>query len=138
MINTYGLKRPLHGTGNITSFRVKTKKKQQNATNLMFIVKHLSQHVSCIIMPIFRRTLLCTTAYGVNSLALLKMGIMMPQTCWDRRLTTNIRLVAVCWFLSLHSTFMMHGHKSLKSQAFLRNFRLNTGWTKSRYIVGIQ
>jgi len=26
----------------------------------------------------------------------------------------NIRLVASCWFLSLHPTFMMHGHKGLK------------------------
>jgi len=29
-------------------------------------------------------------------------------------LIINIRLVASCWFLSLHPTFMMHGHKSLK------------------------
>jgi len=30
-------------------------------------------------------------------------------------LIINIRLVASCWFLSLHPTFMMHGHKSLKN-----------------------
>jgi len=29
-------------------------------------------------------------------------------------LIINIRLVAYCWFLCLHPTFMMHGHKSLK------------------------
>ena len=37
---------------------------QQDATNLMFIIK-LSQHVSGIIMPIIRRTIVCTAAYGV-------------------------------------------------------------------------
>ena len=59
---------------------------QQDASNLMFIIKHLSQHVSG----------------------------MMPETCWDKSLIINIRLVASCWFLSLHPTFMMHGHKCLK------------------------
>ena len=39
--------------------------KQQDATNLMFIIKLLSQHVSGIIMPIIRRTRVCTAAYGV-------------------------------------------------------------------------
>jgi len=120
----------------------------------MFIIKFLSQHVSDIIMPIFRRTRLCTTAYGVphwlcwlwlcgagswavctvwkllfdfhtvhtahdlaphnhsqhnqcrtpyvvvHALILLMMGIMVPETCWDRHLTINISLVASCWFRS--------------------------------------
>ena len=34
--------------------------------NLMFIIDHLAQHVSGIIMPIVRRTRLCTTTYGVQ------------------------------------------------------------------------
>ena len=38
---------------------------QQDATNLMFIIKLLYQHVSGIIMPIIRRTRVCTAAYGV-------------------------------------------------------------------------
>ena len=38
---------------------------QQDATNLIFIIKLLSQHVSGIIMPIIRRTIVCTAAYGV-------------------------------------------------------------------------
>jgi len=152
---------------------------QQDATNLMFIIKLLSQHVSGIIMPIIRRTRPCTTACGVlhwlcwlwlcgdglqavctvwklllftsqivtviyfsngnfhtvhtacnpashnhnqcrtphavvHGLVLLMMGIMMPETCWDRSLIINIRLVASCWFLSLHPMFMMHGHKKLR------------------------
>ena len=42
-----------------------TERNQQDATNLMFIIKLLSQHVSGIIMPIIRRTRVCTAAYGV-------------------------------------------------------------------------
>jgi len=37
----------------------------------------------------------------VHSLVLLTMGIVMPETCWGKRLIINIRLVACCWFLSL-------------------------------------
>jgi len=39
---------------------------------------------------------------AVHGLFLLMMGIMMPETCWDRSLIINIGLVASCWFLSLH------------------------------------
>jgi len=43
------------------------------------------------------------TPYAVvHGLFLLKMGIMMPETSWERSLIINIRLVASCWFLSLH------------------------------------
>ena len=38
---------------------------QQDATNSMFIIKLLSQHVSGIIMPIIRRIRPCPTACGV-------------------------------------------------------------------------
>jgi len=41
------------------------KRNQHDETNLVFIIKLLSQHVSGIITPIFRRTRLCITAYGV-------------------------------------------------------------------------
>ena len=44
--------------------RVK-RENQPDATNLMFIIKLLSQHVSGIIMPIIRRIRPCTTACGV-------------------------------------------------------------------------
>jgi len=43
------------------------------------------------------------------------MGIMMHETCFDKSLIINIRLVASCWSLSIHPKFMMHGHKSLKN-----------------------
>jgi len=39
--------------------------KPTDATNPMFIIKLLSQHVSGIVIPIFRRTRSCITAYGV-------------------------------------------------------------------------
>ena len=35
---------------------------------------------------------------AVHTLVLLMMGIMMPETCWDRSLIINIKLVASCWF----------------------------------------
>jgi len=41
----------------------------------------------------------CRTPYAVvHGFVLLMMGIMMPETCWDRSLLINIRLVASCWF----------------------------------------
>jgi len=57
----------------------------------------------------------CRTPYAViHGLVLQMLCIMMPETCWDRSLIIKIWLAASCWFLSLHPTFMMHGHKSLK------------------------
>ena len=59
----------------------------------------------------------CRTPHAVvQGLVLLMMDIMMPETCWDRSLVINIRLVASCWFISLHPTFTMHGHKNLKCE----------------------
>ena len=47
----------------------------------------------------------CRTPYALaHGLALL-MGIMMDETSWDRSLIINIRLVASCWFISLHPAF---------------------------------
>ena len=45
---------------------------------------------------------------------LLKMGIMMPETCWDRSLIINIWLLHLVSFLSLHTLPKMHGHRNLK------------------------
>ena len=47
--------------------RVKRERERDQpcATNLMFIIKLLSQHVLGIIMPIIRRTRVCTAANGV-------------------------------------------------------------------------
>jgi len=45
----------------------------------------------------------CRTPYAVvHGLVLLMMGIIVPETCWDRSLIINTRLVASCLFLSLH------------------------------------
>ena len=61
----------------------------------------------------------CRTTYAaVHTLVLLKMGIIMPETCWGRCLIINIRLVASCWFLSLHPTFLMHGQQNIKKCVF--------------------
>ena len=71
------------------------------------------KHTACIPSPHSQsHHYQCRTPYA--AVVLLMMGIMMPETCWDRSLIINIRLIASCWCLSLHPTFMMHGHKSLK------------------------
>ena len=44
---------------------------------------------------------------AVHTLVLLMMGIMMPETCCDKSLIINIRLVASCWSLSLHLIFLI-------------------------------
>jgi len=54
------------------------------------------------------------TACSNTRLVLLKMDIMMPETCWE--IVDNKHLtVASCWFsLSLHNFLTMHGHRNLK------------------------
>ena len=59
----------------------------------MFIIK-LSQHVSGIIMPIIRRTLMCTAAYGV----LVEMAVAVWS--WDAS------CVHTAWIPAPHS----HSH----------------------------
>ena len=93
----------------------------------MFIIKLLSQHVSGIIIHHQENKTVyyciwcsaydpaphnhsqhnqCRTPHVViHGLVHLMMGIMMPETCWDRSLIINIRLVACCLFISLHPTF---------------------------------
>ena len=45
----------------------------------------------------------CRTPYAaVHTFVLLMMGVMMHETCCDKSLIINIRLVASCWSLSLH------------------------------------
>ena len=60
---------------------------------------------------------------AADTLVLLMMGIIMPETCRDKSLIINIRLVASCWFLSLHpivfysSTFTtMHGPINIRNK----------------------
>ena len=77
-------------------------------------------HTACIPAPhSHSHHYQCRTPYAaVHTIVLLMMGIMMPETCWDN-LIINIGLVASCWFLSLHPTFMMHSHKSLKKGIYI-------------------
>ena len=106
---------------------------QQDAT-VRCLLSILSQHISGIIMPIFRRTrrvLLHNTAphnryqphpaepaqhttCSNTRLVLLKMGIMMPETCWES-IDNKHLTVASCWFsISLHNLLTMHCHRNLK------------------------
>jgi len=45
---------------------------------------------------------------------LLMMGIMMPETCWDRKFDNKRRISCILLVPSLHLIFTMHGHKNLK------------------------
>ena len=79
----------------------------------------------------------CRTPYAaVHTLVLLMKGIMMPETCWDKSLKINIRLVASCWFLSLHPNLLyigqtlshlVYSYQSLRHR--MENFK--TKWTPS-------
>ena len=54
------------------------------------------------------------TTCSNTRIVLLKMGIMMPETCWDSVDNKHLT-VASCWFsLSLHNLLSMHGHRNLK------------------------
>jgi len=96
---------------------------QQDAT-VRCLLSTISQHVSGIIMPIFRRPrrtqyptkktiqLISTfsplvtaqhTTCSNTRLGLLNMSIMMPETCWESVDNKHLT-VASCWFsLSLHN-----------------------------------
>ena len=65
-------------------------RKQQDATNLMFIVKRLSQHLGIFRhLPIFRWTRLCTAAYGV-----------LHRLCWLWLCGAGIWAVCAVWNVS--------------------------------------
>ena len=61
----------------------------------------------------------CEHCEGYCSTGLLKMGIMMPETCWE--IVDNKHLTVVsCWFsLSLHDLLTMHDHRNLKLSLIL-------------------
>jgi len=72
----------------------------------MFIIKLLSQHVSGIIMPVIRRTRVCSAAYGVL------LWLWWLWLCGAAKRT--VCTVKVTVRLVDHPTFMMHGHTSQK------------------------
>jgi len=54
------------------------------------------------------------TTCSNTRLGLLKMSIMMSETCWESVDNKHLT-VASCWFsLSLHYLLTMHGHRNLK------------------------
>ena len=130
----------------------------------MFIIKLLSQHVLGIIMPITRRTRVCTATYGVlhwlwwlwlcgaqpqpshnqcrtpyaavHTLVLLMMDIMMPETCWDKSWIINITLVASCWSLSLslHRTVQSLTRSATFEQTVCLVYLLSFTWSVMQLI----
>ena len=54
------------------------------------------------------------TTCSNTRLGLLKMGMMIPETCW-KSIDNKHLTVASCWFsISLHNLLTMHGHRNLK------------------------
>jgi len=47
-------------------------------------------------------------------LGLLKMGIMMPKTCWESIDNKHLTVASCSFSLSLHNLLTMHGHRNLK------------------------
>jgi len=57
----------------------------------------------------------CRTPHAVgHGLILLMMGIMMPETCWDRKFDNKYRINCILLVPFLHLMFAMLGHKKLK------------------------
>ena len=67
------------------------------------------------------------TTCSNTCLGLLKMGIMMPETCWESVDNKHLT-VSSCWFsLSLHNLLTTHGHRNVKLEYHLDNCRATTG-----------
>jgi len=49
-----------------------------------------------------------------HGLILLMMGIMMPETCWDRKFDNKHQISCILLVLSLQLMLTKHGHKNLK------------------------
>ena len=82
-------------------------------TNLMlqlwFINQPLTQHVSGIIMPIFRSARPCISAYGFQLLM-----------CWVESWEAGRQVVCTVWrLLFCHSTLSMHGHTNIRLEVFV-------------------
>ena len=62
-----------------------------------------------------------TTCSNIR-IVLLKMGIVMPETCWEIVENKHVT-VASCWFsLLLHNLLTMHGHRNLKNLFLLQQY----------------
>jgi len=75
----------------------------------------------------------CVHAVGLG-LILLMMGIMMPETCWDRKLDNKHRISCIVLVRSLHLMFTMRGHKILKSAV---SFHSQTNVSEIKKIINI-
>jgi len=62
------------------------------------------------------------TTCSNTRLVLLKMGVMMSETCWESVDNKHLT-VSSCWFsLSLHNLLTMHGHRNLKHTCICATF----------------
>ena len=76
--------------------------------------RHYGCHILCFHLLTDR------TPHAVrHGLILLMMGIMMPETCWDRKFDNKHRIS--CILLVPPLMFMMRGHKNLKKRYEIKN-----------------
>ena len=54
------------------------------------------------------------TTCSNTRLVLLKVGIMMPETCWESIDNKHLTFESCSFSLSLHNLLTMHGHRNLK------------------------
>ena len=74
------------------------------------------------------------TTCSNTRLVLLKMGIMMPETCWGS-IDNKHLTVASCWFsFSLHNLLTMHGHRNLNAVVHWRKLRTYCGGSHTRRV----
>jgi len=121
----------------MTSYRLEYRYKlwserenKQDAT-VRCLLSTLSQHVSGIIMPIFRRTK--TVCYCMRCAALVLLDVV-GSGCVDNTHLT----VASCWFsLSLHNLLTMHGHRNLKigTNVLKDNWRIKNQLDATYYFI---
>ena len=68
------------------------------------------------------------TTCSNTRLVLLKMGIMMSETCWESVDNKHLTLASCWFFISLHNFLTMHGHRNLKLTIVLFSKKSPWGW----------
>ena len=61
------------------------------------------------------------TTCSNTRLVLLKMGIMMSETCWESVDNKHLTVASFWFSISLHNLLTMHGHRTLKHVSHVYN-----------------
>ena len=125
------------------SREMKWRVRPTRCNKLWFINNPLAEHVSGIIMSIFRSAgcmllhMVFSTGCAENICsniqpALLKMDIMMPETCWANGLLISHNLLHL-FDLTRHFILRMHGHTNIR---FPREMSKNIGTKDTTLYTG--